>query len=197
MADLPDPARWLEQYGDTLYRYALIRVRDPDLAQDLVQETLLAALKGRDSFARQSSEKTWLVGILKHKLIDQLRKSRREVSLGELNEGDAELDKLCFNERGEWRAELGNWSNPEKSLEQARFWQVLHDCIARLPERLATLFILREIDGLSTEECCKALDISTTNNTCVMLSRARMRMRECLEVRWFGHGAEDTPDVDV
>jgi RNA polymerase sigma-70 factor (ECF subfamily) len=197
MDDTPDPARWLEHYGDTLYRYAIFRVRDPDLAQDLVQETLLAALKGRDSFARQSSEKTWLVGILKHKLIDQMRKSRREVSLAESGEDDAELDALCFDERGEWRAELGQWSDPVKSLEQARFWRVLHDCIARLPERLATLFILREIDGLSTEECCKALAISTTNNTCVMLSRARMRMRECLDVRWFGRGAEETPDVDV
>jgi RNA polymerase sigma-70 factor (ECF subfamily) len=193
----PDPARWLDQYGDALYRYALFRIRDPDRAEDLVQETLLAALKARNRYAHQSSEKTWLVGILKHKLIDQLRKSKREVSLDGLTEGDITLDSLYFNERGEWRAELSLWSDPEKSLEQARFWRVLHDCIARLPERLATLFILREIDGLSVEECCKALAISTTNNTYVMLSRARMRMRECLEVRWFGRGMEDTPDVDL
>ncbi len=197
MAYLSEPVTWLEQYGDTLYRYALFRVRDPDLAQDLVQETLLAALQARARYARESSEKTWLIGILKHKIIDHLRKSNREVSLDQQTERDTELDRLYFDEHGAWRAELGQWSDPERSLEQVQFWQTLFDCVARLSQRLATLFILREVDGMSTEELCKVLDISTTNNMWVMLSRARMRMRECLEVRWFGRGSEDTLDADM
>lgn len=197
MAYLSEPVTWLEQYGDTLYRYALFRVRDPDLAQDLVQETLLAALQAYARYVRKSSEKTWLVGILKHKIIDRLRKSNREVSLVQETKMDAELDKPYFDEHGAWHAELSHWSDPERSLERVQFWRTLFDCIAHLPQRLATLFILREVDGMSTEELCKVLNISTTNNLWVMLSRARMRMRECLEVRWFGLGLEDTLDADL
>ncbi len=197
MDDASKPVRWLEQYGDPLYRYVLFRVRDPDLAEDLVQETLLAALQARDRYAHKSSEKTWLFGILKHKLVDHLRKSNREVPLGQETETDAELDRVYFDERGAWRAELSSWSEPERSLEQSQFWRTLFDCVARLPQRSAALFMLREIDGLSTEEICKVLNISTTNNLWVMLSRARMRMRECLEIRWFGRSSEDTRDADM
>ncbi|MCI0418880.1 MAG: sigma-70 family RNA polymerase sigma factor, partial [Acidobacteria bacterium] len=156
-----------------------------------------AALQARDRYAHKSSEKTWLFGILKHKLVDHLRKSNREVPLGQETETDAELDRVYFDERGAWRAELSSWSEPERSLEQSQFWRTLFDCVARLPQRSAALFILREIDGLSTEEICKVLNISTTNNLWVMLSRARMRMRECLEIRWFGRSSEDTRDADM
>ncbi len=185
MQRLSDPATWLAQYGDLLYRHALFRLNDPMAAEEAVQETLLAAWQGRERFAGKSSEKTWLVGILKHKIVDQLRKTIREQPLdGELHNVD-ELGEASFDQRGHWQVDLAQWSEPDRSLEQARFWQTLEQCLARLPRRMATLFILREIDGLSSETICKEMAISSTNNLWVMLSRMRMRLRQCLDQHWF------------
>jgi RNA polymerase sigma-70 factor (ECF subfamily) len=179
-----NPDQWLDEHGDVLYRYALARVRDRSLAEDLVQETLVAALKAKDSFAGRAAERTWLVGILKHKIIDALRKRGRETPLEELPSA-ADEPGDWFDERGEWRVAPSAWGRPEQSLEQDQFWRVLQDCIDRLPERLAAVFTLREIDGLESEEICNVLEVSTTNNLWVMLSRARMRLRQCLEIQWF------------
>lgn len=186
MSQLSDPNTWLDQHGDALFRYALLRIRNITLAEDMVQETLLAALKARVDYAGASSERTWLIGILNHKVIDHFRLIHREQPLAEDLPDDYGISDELFDERGHWMNTPSSWSNPEQAFEQQKFWETLAECVARLPPRLAELFILREVNGLDTEEICKVLDISTTNNAWVMLSRARMQLRQCLEVKWFG-----------
>ncbi len=181
-----NPAEWLDQYGDALYRFAMARLHDEALAEDLVQETLLAGLKARERFAGNASEKTWLTGILKHKIVDHFRKSSRE-TVQDID--DAMISRAAdswFDERGRWRLDVGRWSSPEECLQQDQFWRVLTDCVERLPPRLSRLFALREIDGVSSDEICEILNISTTNNLWVMLSRMRLRLRNCLDANWFG-----------
>ena len=183
--DLSSPDEWLPQYGDMLYRYALIRVRDSELAADLVQDTLLAALKAQDSFMGQASEQTWLVGILKHKMMDFFRKSSREKTEA-MGDGlpDNDHDDF-FDQQGSWQIDLSVWSKPDKALEQEEFMVVLQQCIDRLPSKLAQAFMLRELDGLDSEKICEVMGISV-NNFWVMLSRVRLQLRRCLDVNWFG-----------
>ncbi len=189
MPTASDPNLWLDKYGDALYRYAMLRLRDSMLAEDLVQDTLLAAMQAR--YAGQSSERTWLIGILKHKIVDHLRKARRERPLGDELDAAAEQNAGLFDQHGHWRIDISQWSDPDKALEQKEFWRVFSECIRRLPPRLGDALMLRELDGLSTEEICQELDIATTNNLWVMLSRARLRMRQCLDANWFHRQSED------
>lgn len=189
MSVLIDPQRWLLDHGDYLYRYARRRLRERAAAEDAVQETLLAGWRGRASFTGESNERTWLTGILRHKIVDQLRKTLREQPLPEAENGDDILDAL-YDARGHWQFGPKAWGDPEEALERSRFWQVFEDCLERLPPRLAAVFILREVDGMESDALCKELNISTTNNVWVMLSRARGRLRVCLEGRWFGSERE-------
>lgn len=185
MAVFIDPERWLLDHGDYLYRYARRRLRERAAAEDAVQETLLAGWRGRASFTGESSERTWLTSILRHKIVDQLRKTLREQPLPDAENGEDPLDTL-FDARGHWQ--FGGpkaWGDPEEALERNRFWQVFEDCLERLPPRLAAVFVLREVDGMHSDALCKELNITTTN-VWVMLSRARSRLRVCLESRWFG-----------
>jgi len=185
-----DPATWLDQYGDSLYRFALLRVREPATAEDLVQETLLAAWRARDSFAGQAAERTWLIAILKNKLIDHFRRSRRETPLPDAVDSDAAIDALFTEHNDHWVHPPAAWARPDDALEQAEFWQAFQDCLAGLPARQAQVFTLNEIDGLSTEELCKVLE-AQPSNVWVMLHRARLRLRECLEQTWFGTDLEN------
>ncbi|RMF92175.1 MAG: sigma-70 family RNA polymerase sigma factor [Nitrospinota bacterium] len=179
-----DPEIWVEQYGDYLFRYAMLRIRDPALAENLVQETFLAALHNRDTFAGHSSERTWLTGILKRKVIDHLRRRSRERPVSEITPEDSSIEDL-FDERGAWKVRPNAWGiDPSEVLEKREFWASLTRCTAELPPRLAQAFLLREVDGLSSEEICKVLQVSTTN-LWVMLHRARLRLRQCLENHWF------------
>jgi len=185
MAALSDPSQWLTLYGDTLYRHALFKLGDAMSAEEMVQETLLAALQARHSFAGQSSEKTWLMGILKHKIIDYLRKAVRERPVIEEQQDVDALMDACFDQRGYWKIDVSHWSQPDESLEHSQFWDILALCLDKLPKRLHALFMLRELDGMESDAICKELDISSTNNLWVMLSRMRMRLRECLGQHWF------------
>jgi RNA polymerase sigma-70 factor (ECF subfamily) len=170
-----DPTVWVEQHGDYLFRYALLRLRDPDLAETLVQETFLAALNSQEKFAGRSSERTWLVGILKHKIIDHFRRSSRE-----------RQEEEFFNERGYWKVEPTDWGiDPSTLVENQEFWRTLKHCVSELPPRTANAFLWREVDGLRSEEICKALDISAPN-LWVMLHRARLHLRQCIEEHWLG-----------
>jgi len=178
-----DPTRWLELHGDALYAYALARIRNAATAEDLVQDTLVSALAGRDAFKGASQERTWLIGILKHKLIDCLRRQRREVPLVNERDESGDIEATLFDERGHWQVEVREWAQPERALENEEFWEALRQCLAALPERLGSVFMLRELDGMETEELLQALDISSANNLWVMLSRARLRLSACLEAR--------------
>lgn len=174
---------WLNDHGDYLYRFALARLRDSHLAEDVVQETFLAAIKN-PSFAEQSSPRTWLTGILKHKIIDVMRKNIREVSASDLmTEEDASMDEF-FDAKGHWEDKPLAWDIPDDALEQKQFLSVLQNCIDRLPHKLATLFLMRDVHETDNEEICKELNITSTN-AWVMLYRARMGVRKCLEINWL------------
>lgn len=176
-----DPSQWVNLHGDVLYRFALLRVGDSSVAEELVQETFLAALKGQQDFKGQSSERTWMIGILKHKIVDHLRQAKREVLTEDM---DAEVDAY-FNEQGGWAVAPSILRNPLKSAEQEELRMQLVACLEQLPERLAQAFVLTQIDGLIAEEACKALGITSTN-LWVMLHRSRLRLRRCLEGKGFG-----------
>lgn len=181
---IPKPDTWVDAYGDALYRFAVFRLKDPDLAEELVQETFLAALRSMENFQGRSSVKTWLIAILKHKIIDHFRKKRPETSREDI-ERFGEIDANPFNQRGAWDIRPAHWgSNPGKLFEQKEFLDVFYKCLSGLPERIANAFVLREMDGLDTEEICKILEI-TASNCWVMLYRARMQLRRCLERNWL------------
>ena len=170
-----------------LVRYALGQLRNREAAEEVVQETLLAALESRAGFAGKSTLRTWLTAILKHKIVDAQRREIRSpiVDLaGDGDEGEADFDTL-FDRSGHWREMAPAWANPEQSLENRRFWEAFEYCLDHLPGPTARAFYLREIHGLETEAICKELAI-TSSNCWVMLHRARMSLRECLAMRWFG-----------
>lgn len=176
----------LDAHRRYLLRIARLQLRDADLAEDVVQETLVAALAGRDRFSGRSSVRTWLTGILKHKIVDAIRqKQRRPITATELDE-EADLDALdpLFAEEGGWRTPPASWGDPESALSRQEFMEVLERCLERLPPATARVFAMREILELSTDEICKELTI-TANNLWVILYRARMALRQCLEQHWF------------
>lgn len=186
-----EPGNWVKNYGDYLYSYAMARVNDAARAEDLVQETFLAALKARDSFRGGSTERTWLTSILKRKIIDGYRKkySSRESSLGTLDvtisDGDFYRGEDPFS--GHWLEGKGPHSHsflPEGELEEEQLRDFINRCIDHLPPQLATVFMMRMIDEEDSGTICKELGI-TTSNLWVMLHRARLRMRDCLEKSWL------------
>lgn len=187
--DRSSPENWIAQHGDYLFRFAMLKLRDEHLAEDAVQETLLAALQGQQNFAGDSAERTWLVGILKHKVVDLIRKKVREPTLLNVDEemefGEDEVTDAMFDNTGHWVTPCQDWGSPDKVLEQKRFWAILNECLKRLPPQLAMLYSLREISGMQTEDICKDLNISPTNSW-VMLHRARLGLKQCFELNWLG-----------
>jgi len=191
---LSDPERWVDWHGDYLFKYAMMRLRDPTQAEDAVQETFLAALKGGRAFAGRSAEKSWLVGILKNKICDHYRRASRETSFTDLEfYSDEESERFVAEGvvKGAWIHELGpqEWRHPGQSLDNERFWQTYRDCSGKLPKTIAAVFNLREVDDLDSKAICRMLNISESN-LWVMLHRARMALRRCLETHWFGKGGE-------
>jgi len=184
------PERWVEEHGDVLYGFAAARVRDPAIAQDLVQETFLSALKAAPGFAGRSTERAWLFGILRNKLVDHYRRQSREVAIADL-ESPVPEEEGAFGASGPgrdgWVIKLAPkaWETPEEILVSKEFREVLRQCLSGLPEKVAQVFFLREIDDVSSDIICKDLGVSP-NNLWVMLHRARMGLRRCLEVHWFG-----------
>lgn len=173
----------LEALRPCLLRYASLHLRNRDVAEDAVQETLLAALAAEASFAGRSNLRTWATGILKHKIIDAIRRAGRERPL-EGEDGSEEFDTL-FDERGHWRAPPEAWPDPDAALQEKQFLAALERCLEGLPRRTAQAFLLREHMGLETAEICKELGVTSTH-CWVLLYRARMALRECLEQSWFG-----------
>ena len=169
-------------------RFARLQLRNDAWAEDAVSETLLAALSKPQTFGNRSQLKTWLVGILKHKVIDMIRSHVREVSVTDTEidrEGD-ELDKLAFQADGHFVNQPTSWGDPHQTLQQSQFFQVLDACMERLPPALARLFLMREWLELSSQEVCKELSLTPTN-LYVQLHRARLRLQECLNIHWFGN----------
>jgi RNA polymerase sigma-70 factor (ECF subfamily) len=181
------PENWVEQHGDYLYRFALSRLRDAKTAEEVLQETFVAALQSLDRFEGRSSERTWLAGILKHKILDHFRRSGRETGLADRDE-PADVHPEWFDQDGHWKLDENSpaeWGDPGRALEQARFWAAMGRCLGELPARTARAFTLREIDAEETDAICKELEITPTN-LWVMLHRARLHLRRCLELHWIG-----------
>lgn len=180
---------WVDEHGGYLFGYVLPRVRERDIAEDLVQETFLAAVKAVDSFRGDSSPRTWLVGLLRRKIADHYRKRSREPVTESIDTADPAID-AWFDQKGSWEKWPSQFAVEPADLERsAGFWPVMQCCLGALPERLAAAFTLRVMDGRRPEEVCKILSITPTN-LWVTLHRARARLRACLEANWFGSKAD-------
>lgn len=180
---IDSPEQWLDEHGGALYRYALLRMRDEHKAEEAVQETLLAALQARERYTGNASVRTWLIGILKHKILDQFRREMREVSLNDPDETQQEDDDILgrsFAGDGHWSSKLADWGNPDKALENEQFWSALEFCLDHIPHRHARLFLMRELQEESTEDICTQFAI-TSANLWTMLHRVRLMLRRCLE----------------
>jgi len=176
----------LDTHRRYLLRVAQLQLRDPDLAEDVVQETLLAALAAQSGFTGKSSLKTWLTGILKHKIVDAIRQKQRRPIIEASFEDETDLDDFdpLFKDNGGWVAPPADWGDPENALTRTQFFDVMEICLEKLPPNTARVFVMREVMELESDEICKELTI-TANNLWVILYRARMALRECLEQNWF------------
>src|SRR4051812_2761587 len=180
---------WIQSHRPSLVRYATAQLRDSALAEEVVQEALLAALEGIDGFGGRSSLRTWLTSILRFKVVDLQRRTiaeraRQPFQPREEGEDESWLDDL-FDESGHWREAPQAWADPEAALEQRRFWEAFESCLAGLPPTAQRVFFKREVLGEETDILCKAEGI-TPSNCWVILHRSRLALRACLEKNWFG-----------
>ena len=177
--------KWIDNYADYMYNYAIVRVNDSDLAKDLVQDTFFAGLKSAKNFQGKSTERTWLISILKRKIIDYYRKINSK-------KGQAEVRMNFYDDgenEGNWLEERvpQSWENQsEKSVENDELKKQLSSCIDALPEKYAMVFRMKTIQEFETEEICKELDI-TSSNLWVIIHRARTQLRKCMEDNWFNN----------
>ena len=196
-----DPTQWVDEHGDFLFRYAVVRLRDETLAEDCVQETLLSAIQSIESYGGRATERTWLTGILKHKIIDHFRRSVREQPITDEETDISGLDNF-FNQSGRWKDhwhddfEPVDWRlTPEAAMEQTEFFKIFHSCMGKLPARVAGVFAFRELDGLDSDTICEILQL-TASNFWVMMHRARMNLRRCMELNWFKKAYKNANELD-
>lgn len=173
--------KWVELYADQLFHFANSRTRNPALAEDLVQETFLSALKAQERFKGNSTEKTWLYSILKNKIIDHFRKSSTKNEKNILDEEDKNSDAL-YHDKGSWKNKEGFITTKDEAsrlVESKEFYLILEKCLDHLPLKTQLAFKYKHIEDLDTKDICKELDISTSNYW-VLLHRARLSLRDCL-----------------
>ena len=187
MADA-DFSKLIHTHRGYLLRVAVLQLRDNDLAEDVVQDTLMAALQGAAGFSGRSSLKTWLTGILKHKIVDAIRKKGRGPIVSSLDE-ECRVDDFdaLFDESGHWDNAPATWGDPEAELSRNQFFDIVDFCLEKLPPNTARVFMMREVMELEGDEICKELSITSTN-LWVILYRARVTLRQCLEQNWFAAG---------
>lgn len=168
-------AHWVDEHSDALYRYALRKLSDRHIIEDILQETFLAALRAAKDRRGDSSTRTWLVAILRMKIADYYRQRERR------------REEVGLDERQDWvrESKLKAWdASAANTLENDEFWTVLRACIDKLPGTLSAAYFLREIDGLGVSDVCESLGISS-KNLAVRLFRARALLRDCLDANWF------------
>ena len=176
------PDNWVTNYADALYAYCLCRVNDVQAAEDIVQNTFLSAWKARDTYNGAASEKNWLYAILKNKIIDHFRKQANSVvsvSAGEEN--------IYFDDAEHWTGETApkDWGiNTEQPVETKEFYTFLEKCKQKLKEIQQSVFVMKYMEELDSEEICKVLDI-TPSNYWVLIHRAKLHLRKCLEKNWL------------
>jgi RNA polymerase sigma-70 factor, ECF subfamily len=179
----------VETHRGYMLRFATAKLRDADQAEEVVQEALLAALDGIGSFSGQSTLRTWLTSILKFKIIDFQRRVISErahfaSAPQEEDSADPEWQEKMYDDTGHWQPRLKAWGNPDVALEQKQFFDVFERCMDKLPGATGRVFFKREVMGVETDEICKEEEISASN-CWVMLHRARLALRECLDRNWF------------
>jgi len=187
--DDKDWAKSLEAHRKYLQRYALFHLHDAALAEDAVQDTLIAALAQSHRFEGRSQLRTWLTAILKHKIVDLVRKRGRGLPANTLSLDENDSSDASFMSKGAWIDPPAEWGLPDAALESQQFWRVYQECCRLMPQRYGLVYSMREVMDLSSEEICKKLNISTSNLH-VILFRARLRLRACMTRNWFGteHG---------
>ncbi|WP_372794317.1 sigma-70 family RNA polymerase sigma factor [Lutibacter sp.] len=178
-----NPNKWIELHADYLYNYTISRINNEDLAKDIIQDTFFAALKAQTNFKGLASERTWLISILKRKIIDHYRKinstkGKAEVKMNFYSDGDREGEWIEERAPSSWGSEI------EQVIENDELSEALENCIENLPEKYAMVFRMKTIQQFETEEICKELDI-TSSNLWVIIHRARTQLRKCMEESWF------------
>ena len=189
-----EPKQWVERYADYLYSYAYSRVAKEQLAEDLVQDTFFAGLRARDTYRQTASEKTWLISILKHKIIDHYRKKSTQNELNIFDkpskgddEGSGYFESTTSAKQGHWveAATPRQWQKTfETSVDSDEFYSIYKRCMGKLPERWAAAFTMKNMDDLDTDDICKELGI-TASNYWVMMHRAKLQLRACMQKNWF------------
>ncbi len=180
-----DPERWVDAHGDALFRYALVRVRDRSVAEELVQDTFLSALQHRDQYAGRGSERSWLMSILRNKVVDWIRRRvRQRETSAEMVDGERDWEEQVFDRRGQWREDPRFLSRlPSAEAERREFWQALMQCMEGLSDLQRSVFTLRELEQLPGDRICKELAI-TPSNLWVLMHRARLALARCLSTRF-------------
>ena len=173
-----------------MLRFARLQLRSDAAAEDAVQEALLSALQGAAGFTGAAALKTWVFSILRNKIVDDIRRRAREPELNVPQDDEGSFVDEMFVANGHWIEKPSAWADPEASLEQQQFWAIFEACLDGVPVKPGRVFMMREFLGLSTEEICKELKI-TTSNCWVLLHRARLGLRECLALRLFGKPVEE------
>jgi RNA polymerase sigma-70 factor (TIGR02943 family) len=184
-SNLLKPDQWIDRYADYLYNYTIARVNDHEIAQDIIQDTFLAALKSAKNYKGDASERTWLISILKRKIIDHYRKvnskkGKAEVKMGPILNREDEA-------AGDWLEEKVKdpfMLNAEYQIENEELGLAIHFCLSNLPAKQAEVFKMKTIDGYDTETICNDLNI-TSSNLWVLIHRARTSLVACLEKNWF------------
>lgn len=177
------PDQWVDQYADYLYNYAVARVSDPEIAKDLVQETFFAGLNSAKNFKGEASERTWLISILKRKVIDHYRRSNSKKGKAEIR-----IHYTSGSEsEGDWLEE--QVADPfsrdgDNIMENEELGLALQDCISKLPKKQAQVFRMKTIQGMETQDICNELKINPSN-LWVMIHRARTSLMGCLNENWF------------
>ena len=183
-----DPADWVKAYGDYLYRFAVSRLRDANAAEETVQETFLAGIRHHEQFQGKGSQRAWLLGILKRKIIDYVR-ARSRPDHAPSDDGDSELENTLFDESGHWREGANKWAaEPGSRMQSEELWEIVRECLSHVPANQADVFVLSVMEGMSTEEICAELGLSQSN-LWVRLHRARLHLAKCVGSKW-NHDSE-------
>ncbi|MBD3749524.1 MAG: sigma-70 family RNA polymerase sigma factor [Sphingobacteriales bacterium] len=180
------PELWVQNYADIMFSYALRRVNNEEVAQDLVQEAFLGGLKSQANFDGNSSEKTWLIAILKFKIIDYYRSKNKHQNQPLHQDDGEEIDHFFFEDNGHWKSEhaiIGDFESADSALEKKEFYKVLDKCLSILPNKLATVFKLKMLIEEKSEVICEMLNI-TDANYWVILHRAKLQLRSCMSTNW-------------
>ena len=180
-----DPATWVDEFGDFFYRFAMSRLRDPNAAEEAVQETFVAGIRSLSSYEGKATTRNWLMGILTRKIVDIIRQRQRTSSVSGFD-GEMDPEQVLFDSSGHWRESATAWANePSKNIHAGELWDVVQKCLSKLPMGQSDAFTLSVIDGLESQEICQTLGI-TESNLWVRLHRARMQLAQCVGPLWKG-----------